>query len=186
VNKHNCRIWSPNNTFTTIEHAMHSAKINVWCAMSNKQIIGPYFFDDETVNGRHYLDMLKDYFYPIMQRKRIHNKIIFQQDGVPAHFFKQVREWLNEKFDGRWIGRGGPISWAPRSPDLTPLDFFLWGFIKTNVYKTKVNGIDDLKNRIEREINTITKETLHNVFDSIAKRLEFCINLSDNTFEQYA
>ena len=47
---------------------MNSPKVNVWCAMSNKQIIGPYFFEDETVNGR-------------------------------------------------WIGRGGPISWAPRSPD---------------------------------------------------------------------
>ncbi|CAF2091164.1 unnamed protein product [Rotaria magnacalcarata] len=104
---------------------MNTAKINVWCGMSNKQIIGPYFVEDETVNGRNYLDMLKDYFYPIIQRKRLHNKIIFQQDGAPAHFSKEVRELLNEKFDGRWIDRGGTISWAPRSPDLTPLDFFM-------------------------------------------------------------
>jgi hypothetical protein len=127
VNKHNCRFWSSSNQFVTVGEAMNSAKINVWCAMSSKQIIGPFFFDGETVNKDDYLDMLEDFFFPIIQRKRLHNNIYFQQDGSPIHFSKQVRTWLDEKFDGRWIGRGGPISWAPRSPDLTPLDIFFMG-----------------------------------------------------------
>jgi hypothetical protein len=33
---------------------------------------------------------------------------------------------LDVKFPGRWIGRGGPIAWPPRSPDLTPLDIFFF------------------------------------------------------------
>ena len=70
--------------------------------------------------------MLKNYFYPTMRRKRLNNKMIFQQDGVPSHFSK-VRTWLNEKFNGRWIGRGGSISWAPCSPDSMSLDFFFSG-----------------------------------------------------------
>ena len=78
---------------------------------------------NETINRQNYLQMLKNYFYPPMRRKKLNNKMIFQQDGAPPHFSK-VRTWLNEKFNGRWIGRGGSISWAPRSPDLTPLDFF--------------------------------------------------------------
>ncbi|CAF1240464.1 unnamed protein product [Didymodactylos carnosus] len=171
VNKHNCRIWTPTNPFITIESAMKSPKVNVWCAMSNKQIIGPYFFEDETANRQNYLQMLKNYFFPIMQRKRLHNKMIFQQDGAPPHFSKEVRAWLNDKFNGRWIGRDDPISWAPRSPDLTPLDFFLWGYIKPKVYKTKVNDIAELKERIEQEIKGIKKETLENVFDGVVKRL---------------
>lgn len=44
VNKHNCRIWAASNPFVTVEAAMNSHKINVWCAMSNNQIIGPYVF----------------------------------------------------------------------------------------------------------------------------------------------
>jgi len=52
---------------------------------------------------------------------------------------------LNEKFDNRWIERGGAISWALRSPDVTPLDFFLWGHIKTNIYKANGRDLDDLK-----------------------------------------
>lgn len=95
------------------------------------------------------------------------------------------RSWLNDKFDNRWIGRGGPISWAPRSPDLTPLDFCLWGYIKTNIYKTKVKDLDDLKTRITQQIQLIEKKTLENVFVEIRKRLNFCISLEGNTFEQY-
>jgi hypothetical protein len=41
------------------------------------------------------------------------------------HFGRVVRDHLNERFHERWIGRGGPVSWPPRSPDLTPLEFYL-------------------------------------------------------------
>ena len=82
------------------------------------------FVEDETVNRQNYLQMLKNYFYPIMQRKRLNNQMILQQDGSLSHFSKEVRQWLNEKFNGRWIDRDGPISWTLRSPDLASLDFF--------------------------------------------------------------
>ena len=59
VNKHNCRTCAVTNPFTTIEAAMNSPKVNVWCAMSNKQIIGSDFFQDETVNRQNYLQILK-------------------------------------------------------------------------------------------------------------------------------
>ncbi|PNF20181.1 hypothetical protein B7P43_G16983 [Cryptotermes secundus] len=55
------------------------------------------------------------------QEGRIH----FQQDGAPPHYLGEVREYLNTRFPGRWIGREAPIAWPPRSPGLTPLDFFL-------------------------------------------------------------
>ncbi|EFN81543.1 hypothetical protein EAI_12279, partial [Harpegnathos saltator] len=50
-----------------------------------------------------------------------HN-VWFQQvgAGAPAHFSLQARNILNDVFTDRWIGRKG----TPRSPDLTPLDFF--------------------------------------------------------------
>ncbi|GBM52204.1 hypothetical protein AVEN_170990-1 [Araneus ventricosus] len=51
----------------------------------------------------------------------------FQHDGAPAHFCAPVRDWLGMEYPGRWIGRGGPVLWLPRSPDLTPLDFFGMG-----------------------------------------------------------
>ena len=98
-----------------------------------------------------------------MRRKRLNNKMIFQQDGAPPHFSK-VRTWLNEKYNGRRFGRRGSISWAPRSPDSSPLDCFLWRYTKTKVYKTKMNDIADLKERIEQGIKTIKKRDIGKCF----------------------
>ena len=66
---------------------------------------------------------------------------------------------------------------------MTPLDFFLWEYIKTKVYKTKINDIADLKERIEQEIKAIKKEALGNVFDGIVKRFKVCIDVNGDTFE---
>ena len=59
--------------------------------MPNNQIIGPYFFGDETINRYNYRQMSENYFYPIMQRKRLNVKMIFEQDVPSSHFFKEVR-----------------------------------------------------------------------------------------------
>jgi hypothetical protein len=64
-------------------------------------------------------DFLAD--VPLIIRRELH----FMHDGVPAHFSLVARRYLNRKLPGRWIGRGGPIAWPPRSPDLNPLDFYL-------------------------------------------------------------
>ncbi|GBO08525.1 hypothetical protein AVEN_145906-1 [Araneus ventricosus] len=57
--------------------------------------------------------------------------IWFQQDGAPAHFNRNVRNHPDVIFDKQWIGRGGPVQWPARSPDLSCLDFFLWGAYDT-------------------------------------------------------
>ena len=56
-----------------------------------------------------------------------------------------------------------------------PLDFFLWKYIKTKVYKAKVNDIADLKERIEQEMKALQKETLENVVDSLLERSNFVL-----------
>ena len=66
------------------------------------------------------------------------NGYIFQQDGSPARC-KDVRGYLNWNLPQRWIGRTAKeddalMRWPPRSPDLTPCDFFFWGFVKYTVF----------------------------------------------------
>ena len=50
-----------------------------------------------------------------------------QRDGAPPHYHPDVHAYLDDNLPGHWIGGGGPIEFPPRSPDLTPLDFCLWG-----------------------------------------------------------
>jgi len=64
---------------------------------------------------------------------------IFQQDGAPPHFHNDVRWYLNEHLPQRWIDHTDRdyealLKWPPTSPDMTPCDFFLWGFVKDRFF----------------------------------------------------
>lgn len=76
-------------------------------------------------------------------------------DGAPAHFSVNVRQSLYERFRDRWIRRGGPIPWPPHSPDLNPLDFYLWGDLKALVYETSVQDVESLCTHIMEGCETI-------------------------------
>ena len=79
---------------------------------------------------------------------QVRQRLWFQHDGAPAHFALDVREYLNNVFPNRWIGRGGPVQWPPRSPDLTPMDFFIWGEMKCLVYETPIDTPEELVARV--------------------------------------
>ena len=81
---------------------------------------------------------------PLNKRGRMY----FQHDGAPPHSSREVRNFLNYLFPGRWIGRGGPHHWPARSPDLSPLDYCVWGWVKELVYSVKVETRDALLARI--------------------------------------
>lgn len=107
----------------------------------------------------------------------------FQHDGAPAHYFGRVRDHLNAEYPRRWFGRNGPFRWPPRSPDLTPLDFFLWGYMKDVVYKTVPEDQLDTLERIRLSQADITPEMLENVRTNIIKRCEMCLQRNGGTFE---
>ena len=79
------------------------------------------------VNGATYLTLLKRRLWPLLNELNEINEMIFMQDRALPHYATGVREWLDRKFPNRWMGRAGPIRWPARSPDLTPMDFWLWG-----------------------------------------------------------
>jgi hypothetical protein len=80
---------------------------------------------ETTITGIVYLDMLQQFLITQLDEDDQEVRIHFQQDGAPPHYLGEVREYLSTRFPGRWIGRAAQIAWPPRSPDLTPLDFFL-------------------------------------------------------------
>lgn len=102
---------------------------------------------------------------------------------VPPHYAVNVRRYLNEVFPRRWIGRRGPIEWPPRSPDLTPLDFFLWGYLKNRVYINRPNNLEELKQRIRDEIRSISPQILQNVRNGFYYRLGYCQMEEGGQFE---
>jgi hypothetical protein len=79
----------------------------------------------------------------------------YMHDGAPAHFSLAVRDVLNNTYHDRWIGRGGPTAWPPRSPDLNPLDFYLWGHLKALVYAAPLDNEEALHHRSVHACQTI-------------------------------
>ncbi|GFV62133.1 hypothetical protein TNCV_4109361 [Trichonephila clavipes] len=63
----------------------------------------------------------------------------------------------------RLISRCGPVNWPPRSCDLTPLDYFLWDYVKSLVYADKPQTLDHLEGNIRRVIADIRPKMLENL-----------------------
>lgn len=111
LNKHKIRYWCKTNPHGTLETVMKSPKLSVWCTLSKNQLIGPFFFADDTVNTKNYLPMLQSFFLPAMKRLSKARSIAFQQDGAPANFTRDVRDFLDQNFRNRWMGRSDSIRW---------------------------------------------------------------------------
>ena len=179
VNKHNTRIWGTENPHVTLEHVRDSPKVNVFCAMSKKRVYGAFFFEGATVNGEAYLAMLQNWLMDQLHEEESAN-FIFQQDGAPPHWCLTVRQYLNTTLPDRWLGRSGQtdrvlLRWSPRSPDLTPCNFFLWGYVKDLVYVLLLpRDMEDLQTRITEALATIDNAMLGRVWQEMDYRLDVC------------
>ncbi|GFY30729.1 uncharacterized protein TNCV_3118891 [Trichonephila clavipes] len=92
------------------------------------------------------------------------------RDGTPAHFCALVRDWPDIAYSGRWIERQGPVLWPPRSPDLTPLVFFLWGHLKELVYRDVVTTQMNLVARLHAACTSVDPAVLRYVMTAIPRR----------------
>ena len=97
-----------------------------------------------------------------------------------------MREYLDECFPNRWLGRGGPIAWPLRSPDHTPLDYYLWGHMQTLVYETKVESRAALCDRISAAAEHIRNhpDNVASATESLLMCTEKCIVAGGGHFEQ--
>ena len=109
---------------------------------------------------------------PAIQNHPDFHQLYFQQDGAQPHYSHVARGYLDEIFPQRWIGRRGPVEWPARSPDLTPPDFWLWGYVKDNVYGRKPDTMASLKLMIEEEIGRIPADMIRHVTQSMVDRCQ--------------
>jgi hypothetical protein len=83
------------------------------------------------------------------------------------------------------MGRGGPIPWPARSPDLTPLDFWLWGYLKGIVYAQSPKTIPDLKQAISDAISDIPNQMVKNATKCVTKRAQKIVEVLGLHIENY-
>ncbi|GFW71960.1 DUF4817 domain-containing protein [Trichonephila clavipes] len=176
-NKQNCRIWSEVNPQVYVETPLHQEKLTVWSALWAGGIIGPYFFKNDeghnvTVNGDRYRAIITNFFIPELNNHDV-QELWFQQDGATCHTARATIDLLKDTFGDRLYSRFGPVNWPPRSCDLTPLDYFLWSYVKSLVYADKPQMLDHLEDNIRGVIADIRPQMLEKVIENWTSRLDY-------------
>ena len=195
VNKQNFRYWSQNNPRELHQRPLHSPKVTDWCAMGSFGVWGPYFFEEEdatvTVTSHRFCEMLETFLRPKVAQLLADyepDDVWFQQDGARSHTSRRSLGILQIIFPSHVISLRGDIGWPPRSPDLNPCDFFLWGYVKSKVYEHRPSTLEHLKAAITEEVNAIPHNMLERVMVNFRERLQNCIDiggrhLSDTIFK---
>ncbi|GBL94007.1 hypothetical protein AVEN_76723-1 [Araneus ventricosus] len=155
--------------------------VTVWCGFTAAFIVGPFFFEEIgpscpvtcTVNGTRFESLLRKQLHPAQQQHGRVDSTIFMQDGSPPHIATPLKQLLNLHFgNDRIISRHFPIAWPPRSPDLNPCDFWLWGYLKDVMYDGPIPKLAELKNLITQHIHNITTETLRSIMEHAVLRFQ--------------
>lgn len=187
-NAHNEHWWSFSNPHVIREHHHQERfSVNVWAGMIGDRILGPHFITGSLTGGT-YLDMLRGVIDRFLEDVPLAylSGFYYQQDGAPPHYARDVRDFLNGEYGNRWIGRGGPVAWPARSPDLTPCDFYLWGEIKRRVYLSEPENVDELKANVINAFRAVKSDSsvLNRVRRNVYKRARLCLERNGLHFEQ--
>jgi hypothetical protein len=137
VNRH-VHAWGTEQPHAQTEHQCDSPKVNVFCAVPHDKVHGAFFFTDETSTGGSFLDILGNWLLPPTEKqlKRLHS-ITGRSSPTPqfSHECTSASQSCSSAaLDRPCCSEDNKLSpWPPRSPDLTPCDLFLWGFVKDSV-----------------------------------------------------
>ena len=127
--------------------------------------------------------MLQTDFWPAFATQPSEDQFVFMQDGALPLWSRPVRDWLGVKLPNKWAGRGADtdlnIKWPPSSPNLTPFEFFLCGYIKIKVYVNQSNNIEELNTNTQNAFGEVTQEVLNDSMRSFQERLKLVVQSNE-------
>lgn len=186
-NIHNYHSWAIENPHETRDSSFqHRFSVNMWSGILNGELIGPFELPSR-LNGEIYKNFLENELPLLLLdvNLQLRRTMVFQNDGAPCHYATQVRNHLNETYPNRWIGRSGPIRWPPRSPDLNPIDFFVWGYYKEIAYARECSSEQELREKIT-EAERVVRENragFRRLKGNFLRRCRMCIAAGGGHFE---
>jgi len=145
--------------------------------MSRRRIIGPNFFD-ATITTAAYMEIINTFVNQLDDEEL--STGYFQQDGATSPTSHVSMAEIQSFFGDPVISKG---LWPTRSPDLTPPDYFLWGYLKGRVYRNKPRTTDTLKANTTEEIQAVTADVLARTFQNMMRRVQPCPDANGGHFQ---
>lgn len=180
-NRQNDRIWSkraPPKEKRVHQREMKPKSVMVWGAVGHN-IKSPLVFVPQglKINQIIYRNMLRKEVRPWMKKE----KLVFtlQQDGASSHTANETQAWCERNFDD-YIKKN---EWPPSSPDLTPLDYSIWGMLEQKACATPHADLNSLIEALQREWDALEQEAINKAVAQFPKRLQACVDAKGGHFE---
>ena len=160
----------------------HPAGIMVFGLVASNGLKMPPVFIEQglKVNTDVYLNILETKVKPwIKANFNAKTKIIFQQDGAPAHTAKRTQIWLKSNLPDCWDKE----IWPPSRPDLNPMDYSVWAWIEERACSKPHGSVTSLKSSIKKEWSLMSEEYIKTVCSRFRHRVEAVIAKDGGYFE---
>lgn len=185
-NAQNNRVYAPSldaipDGMNRRQRSLHPASVMVWGAVSDRGNSSLCFLDKGVkVNQHNYLvDILQSQVKPLGERLFPEGGWCFQQDSAPAHKAKLCQQWCSANLPDfiSWE------QWPAASPDLNPLDFYVWSRLEQLVCTKNYPSIAALKMALTREWSNIPQDEVRAAIASWRTRLRACARANGGYFE---
>lgn len=158
-------------------------KIMCWAGLIDGKVVLHWFDEGERENQHIYLNMLQTVAWPAVSNVATRRGYWWQQDGATCHTTALVLDWLRDKFGDRIISNKSERRWPPKSPDLSPLDYWFWSVCLAELRRSPPASIEELKQTVTEFANSLTPEEIKKAVGDIIPRAEACIMSNGGAFE---
>lgn len=165
----------------TVMHTKFPSTVMVLGVISNEdRVMPPHFFPQGLrINAAAYIEVLATVVRPWMEEIAQGRPYVFQQDSATAHTAHTTQEWLAENCHDHVT----PNMWPPSSPDLNPLDYYVWGVIERQTNRHPHANRDSLKAAIVEEMSDMSTEHVIRACSRLRGRLEAVIGAEGGFIE---
>lgn len=167
--------------YKNVSLTKHPASVMVFgLVASDGRKMDPVFIPEgDKVTTEVYITILSDYVLPWVTKEYGHRpNVVFQQDGAPCHTSIRSQRWLEEHLPF-W----SKDMWPPSSPDLNPLDYSVWRFMKAKACANRHSNTTALKRTITRAWREMDSEYVIRTCRSFRKRIETVIANNGNPID---
>ncbi len=116
-------------------------------------VMPPFFFPQGLRSTEVYIEVLQTHVKPWIEEVAAGRPYVWQQDSAPCHTSRKSQKWLSDNF----FEFVAPDVWPPNSPDLNPMDYFVWGAVERGTNRTPCKSKDDLISRIKVVFASLSK-----------------------------